>query len=195
MERKIILASQSPRRKELLEKHGLSFCVFVTDADETVTQPMPPDKLVKELSLRKAKSAAECFLNDAVLVIAADTVVVSDGVIFGKPVSEEHAFSMLQKLSGNTHSVFTGTTVAEVQNCSVRYRSFVCETKVSFYELSEEEIRSYIATKEPFDKAGSYAIQGIASKFVKEIDGDFDNVVGLPAKELLRVLRDEFGLR
>lgn len=192
MEQKMILASQSPRRKELLEKNGICFQVFVTDADETVTQPMSPDKLVEELSLRKAKSAAECFLNDEVLVIAADTVVALNGEIFGKPTSEEHAFSMLRKLSGNTHSVFTGTTVAEVKNGCVRYRSFVCETKVHFYELSDEEIGSYIATKEPFDKAGSYAIQGIASKFIRGIDGDFDNVVGLPVTRLLSVLRDEF---
>ncbi len=181
----IILASQSPRRKELLQKHGIDFQVFVTDADETVNEPMAPKDLVAELSFRKAKSAAEHFQSQEVLIIAADTVVALDGEIFGKPANEADAFSMLCKLSGKAHSVFTGVTLATVNSAGVSYQSSVCETKVYFKPLTEEEIRDYIATGEPFDKAGSYAIQGIASKFVQEIEGDFDNVVGLPVTAIL----------
>lgn len=189
---KIILASQSPRRKELLQKHGISFSVFVTDADETVDEPMAPADLVEELSCRKAQSAAEHFLNEKVLIIAADTVVALDNEVFGKPADAEDAFSMLQKLSGKAHSVFTGVTLARVKEGKVSYQKTVCETKVYFKTLTEEEIRDYIATKEPFDKAGSYAIQGIASKFVEKIQGDYDNVVGLPVEAILADMKAEF---
>ncbi len=187
----IILASQSPRRKELLQKNGIDFRVFVTDADETVTETMMPDKLVEELSYRKAKSCVEQFMHDNVLIIAADTVVALGSEIFGKPKDEEDAYFMLSKLSGKPHSVFTGVTLARVCDNEVNYRKIVCETKVYFKPLTEEEILEYIATKEPFDKAGSYAIQGIASKFVEKIEGDFDNVVGLPVKAILPMIKEE----
>lgn len=187
----IILASQSPRRKELLEKHGISFRVFVTDADETVTEPMTPAELVAELSCRKAKSGAREFLGQNVLVIAADTVVALENEIFGKPKDSEDAFFMLSKLSGKAHSVFTGVTLASVKKEQVSYHKVVCETKVYFESLTETEIRDYIATGEPFDKAGSYAIQGIAAKFVEKIEGDFDNVVGLPVREILPLILEK----
>lgn len=186
----IILASQSPRRKELLEKHGISFRVFVTDADETVTEPMLPSELVAELSYRKAESAARQFQTQNVFVIAADTVVALENEIFGKPKDEQDAFLMLSKLSGKAHSVFTGVTLATVTQGKAIYRKVVCETKVYFKPLTESKIREYIATKEPFDKAGSYAIQGIASEFVEKIEGDFDNVVGLPVGEILPFIRE-----
>lgn len=189
---KIILASQSPRRKELLQKHGISFSVFVTDADETVSEKMTPAELVEELSCRKAQSAAEHFSDEDVLIIAADTVVALGDEIFGKPTDSDDAFSMLQKLSGKPHSVFTGVTLARMENGEARYRKTVCETKVYFKPLTEVEIQDYIATKEPFDKAGSYAIQGIASKFVEKIEGDYDNVVGLPVKDILTIIQEEF---
>ncbi|MBP3447565.1 MAG: septum formation protein Maf [Clostridia bacterium] len=186
----IILASQSPRRKELLEKHDISFRVFVTDADETVTEPMSPSELVAELSYRKAESAARQFQTQNVFVIAADTVVALENEIFGKPKDEQDAFLMLSKLSGKAHSVFTGVTLATVTQGEPIYRKMVCETKVYFKPLTESKIREYIATKEPFDKAGSYAIQGIASEFVEKIEGDFDNVVGLPVGEILPFIRE-----
>ena len=186
---RIILASQSPRRKELLAKHNIEFSVFVTDADETVTEKMTPRELVSELSCRKAKSCAEVFLGDNVLIIAADTVVALDDEIFGKPEDEEDARRMLKKLSGRAHSVFTGVTLASVKEKTVSYQKTVCETKVYFRPIPEEEICEYINTKEPFDKAGSYAIQGIASKFVEKIEGDFDNVVGLPVSAILDDLK------
>ena len=128
----IILASQSPRRKELLEKHGISFRVFVTDADETVTEPMLPSELVAELSYRKAESAANQFQTQNVFVIAADTVVALENEIFGKPKDEQDAFLMLSKLSGKAHSVFTGVTLATVTQGKPIYRKVVCETKVYF---------------------------------------------------------------
>lgn len=192
MERKIILASQSPRRKELLSKHGVEFEVFVTDADETVSEAMTPPALVAELSYRKAKSAAEHFLEQSTLIIAADTVVALENEIFGKPVDADDAFRMLSRLSGRTHSVFTGVTLALTGEGKISYRKEVCETKVSFKTLSEAEILEYIATKEPFDKAGSYAIQGIASAFVEQVDGDYDNVVGLPVEKVLEIAEKEF---
>lgn len=188
----IILASQSPRRKELLSKHGISFSVFVTDADETVSTPMSPAQLVEELSSRKARSAAEHFLRDNVLIIAADTVVALENEIFGKPEDKQDAFRMLSALSGKAHSVYTGVTLARVEKGEIRYRKIVSETKVYFQPLTPEEIQEYIATGEPFDKAGSYAIQGLASCFVEKIEGDYDNVVGLPVTEVLTILREEF---
>lgn len=187
---KIILASQSPRRKELLAREGIAFTVYVTDADETVSEDMAPNELVAELSYRKAQSAAQAFLGEEVLVVAADTVVALDNEIFGKPVDEADARRMLQLLSGKAHSVFTGVTLACVAKEKVAYQKKVCETKVYFYPITEEEIAAYINTGEPFDKAGSYAIQGIASKFVKKIEGDFDNVVGLPVFAILEELQE-----
>lgn len=188
----IILASQSPRRKELLSRHGILFSVFVTDADETVSEPMSPAMLVEELSCRKARCAAEHFLRDNVLIIAADTVVALENEIFGKPEDKQDAFRMLSALSGKAHSVYTGVTLARVEKGTVRYRKIVSETKVYFKPLTPEEIQEYIATGEPFDKAGSYAIQGLASRFVEKIEGDYDNVVGLPVTEILTILQEEF---
>ncbi len=186
---KIILASQSPRRKELLEKNGISFSVYVTDADESVSEKLSPANLVEELSYRKAESAAKAFLDEKVLIIAADTVVALQDEIFGKPEDEEDARRMLSLLSGKAHSVFTGVTLAYVKDKEVSYKKIVCETKVYFYPITEEEITEYIQTGEPFDKAGSYAIQGIASKFVEKIEGDFDNVVGLPVYAIFEDLQ------
>lgn len=188
---KIILASQSPRRKELLAKHNIPFTVLVTDADETVTEDMTPAQLVEELSYRKAVSAAKQFPHEEVFIVAADTVVALENEIFGKPVDAEDAFSMLTKLSGKSHSVFTGVTLATVEQGEVSYQTKVCETKVYFKCLTEEDIREYIATQECFDKAGSYAIQGIASKFVEKIEGDFDNVVGLPVEAILEDIKQK----
>ncbi len=194
---KIVLASQSPRRKELLQKNGIPFTVYVTDTDETVTEQLSPAQFVEELSFRKAKSAAEVFLGEQVLIVAADTVVALENEIFGKPDDEADARRMLRLLSGKAHSVFTGVTLGYVAENTVTYQKTVCETKVYFYPISEEEITKYIQTKEPFDKAGSYAIQGIASKFVEKIEGDFDNVVGLPVfailEDMKRYLEEEGG--
>ena len=187
----IILASQSPRRKELLQKHDIAFSVFVTDTDETVTEKMTPSRLVQELSYRKAQSAAEHFKGQETLIVAADTVVALGNEIFGKPKDKEDAFRMLFALSGKAHSVFTGVCLAFLNQKEVQYESLVCETKVYFKALTNEEIQQYILTGEPFDKAGSYAIQGIASQFVEKIEGDYDNVVGLPVEAILPWLKPQ----
>lgn len=177
----IILASGSPRRKELLGLITEDFCVRVSDADETLPKGIEPHDAVLQLSRIKAEA-----VNDGChTVIGADTVVALDGLILGKPTDEEHAYEMLCTLSGRTHSVFTGVTIRSGTQCV----SFYEETAVTFYELSPEEIRSYIATGEPMDKAGSYGIQGKGSLFVKGIQGDYFNVVGLPISRLYRELK------
>ena len=190
----IILASQSPRRKELLEKHHIPFTVYVTDTDETVAQSLTPQATVEEISRRKAESAAVRFSHERTLIIAADTVVALDGEIFGKPVDEADACRMLRALSGRVHSVFTSVTLVMQERGVAKYHTFVCETKVHFKHLTDTDILQYVRSGEPFDKAGGYAIQGLASAFVEKIEGDFDNVVGLPMTALLAAMKEVFGL-
>lgn len=179
----IILASASPRRREILSQI-CTFEVRPTDCDEScdITDPAA---LVSELSLRKAKA---CKAEKEDTVIGADTVVAIDGCILGKPADERDAKNMLRMLSGRTHSVFTGVTVAKGE----RVHTFCARTDVTFYELTDELIDRYVASKEPMDKAGAYGIQGKGCVLVKSISGDYFNVVGLPAAELYRVL-DTFG--
>ncbi len=180
---RLILASASPRRKELLNRIAPSFQCIPADVDEQLEDNLLPKQAVMELALRKAKAVAEKE-KDA-FVIGADTVVVYQNEIFGKPGSHEEAFQMLRTLSGRTHSVFTGTAIVfgDKQEC------FYEETKVTFWELSDEEIIHYIDTGEPFDKAGSYGIQGFGATLVEKIEGDYFNVVGLPIAKLYRVLK------
>lgn len=188
--KKIVLASASPRRREILENAGLSFRVFVCDADEDrVDKAIPPNMYVQELALLKAGEASKHDLGDT-LVISADTIVYLDGEILGKPASEEDAKRMLLALSGREHSVFTGICVTRTRDLFSVCASV--ETKVHFKELSEEEIDAYIATGEPMDKAGAYGIQGRAAVFADRIDGDFLNVVGLPVSKLYDILKNEF---
>lgn len=174
---KIVLASKSPRRSEILKNAGFCFTVRVSDADETLPDGISPEEAVMLLSRIKAE-AVERY--DGETVIGADTVVVSDGKILGKPQSENDAFSMLRGLSGRTHSVFTGVTAVTDGGTE----SFYEKTEVEFVFLSDDEIKNYISTGEPFDKAGAYGIQGFASKFVKGIKGDYFNVVGLPISKI-----------
>ena len=190
----IILASASPRRKELLGLMGLSFSVRVSDADETTDENLPPYFIVEQLSLLKASSvAAEARAEgkDA-LVIGADTIVVADGVILTKPKDAEDAKRMLKLLSGRWHSVLSGVTVMHTK--TAKSETFYVETKVHFVDLTEEEILNYVETKEPLDKAGSYGIQGKGSMFIDKIEGDYFNVVGLPVCKLAKVLKDEFSV-
>lgn len=189
---KIILASGSPRRREILENMGLEFSVLVSDADESTVDKnaVPVNVYVQELALLKANAAARAADDNNALIISADTVVYADGEILGKPKNEEDACTMLSKLSGKCHSVFTGI-------CIMRRRDMlgVCrcaETKVYFKELSQEKIRRYVKTGEPMDKAGAYGIQGKGSVLVDKIEGDYFNVVGLPASCLAEVLEKEF---
>lgn len=191
----IILASASPRRKELLKNMGLGFSVVVSDADESaVSEDVPPHIYVQELALMKASAAAKKVLGkkDA-LIISADTIVVDEGRILGKPADEHDAFLMLKGLSGKTHSVYTGYCVMSMKNAYT-----VCgreKTEVEFKTLTDEKIRRYIATGEPMDKAGAYGIQGLGAMLIKGIKGDYFNVVGLPVAALAETLENDFGFR
>lgn len=177
----IILASQSPRRQELLKLITSDFEIKVSNVDETLPNKIMPKEAVMYLS----KIKAEPFADGDDIVIGADTVVALDGKILGKPKSEENAKEMLEFLSGRTHSVFTGVTLASDK----KTKTFAVETKVKFFELTSEEIDAYIKTKEPFDKAGAYGIQSYGSLLVEKIDGDYFNVVGLPVSTLARELK------
>lgn len=172
----IILASASPRRKELLEQIGMEFQIIPAVGEEKITKNRP-EEVVMELSQQKAKEVAAKSSKEA-FVIGADTVVAYQGHILGKPKDEEDACRMLQELSGHTHEVYTGVTFIDNQDKSVH--TFYEKTSVSMYEISDAELEAYIATKEPMDKAGAYGIQGIGAKFIRSIAGDYCNVVGLP---------------
>ena len=179
---KLILASQSPRRKELLGLFRLPFIVRVADIDETMDPTLSPAQEVARLSLEKAR-AVERAEED--VVIAADTIVVLGDRLLGKPKSEAHAEEMLTSLSGRAHQVMTGVTVLRGDRAITATEI----TDIHFRELSSREIRRYIATGEPMDKAGSYGIQGGAALFVEKLQGDYYNVMGLPVCRLLLMLR------
>lgn len=186
---KIILASRSPRRRELLERMGLSdFIVHPAESDETMDLTRPPEDEVARVSAVKAAAVAAQFAQED-LILAADTIVVCDGLIMGKPHSEPEAAAMLRRLSGKTHQVMTGLTV----RCGDRIRTQTVVTALRFRPLSEAEIMAYVATGEPMDKAGAYGIQGLASIFVESLTGDYYNVMGLPVCTLALLLR-EFGV-
>lgn len=170
---KLVLASKSPRRSEILKNAGIDFTVRVADADEAIPTGTSPEDAVVFLAARKALAVER---TEDETVLGADTVVVLDGEILGKPKGRGDAFNMLKSLSGRVHSVFTG--VCAIGNGLSM--TFAEETKVEFYKLTDEEIYTYIDTGEPYDKAGAYGIQGLASKFIRSIEGDYFNVVGLP---------------
>jgi septum formation protein len=188
---KLILASASPRRAEVLRDAGFHFTVLSSAIDETPYPDESPQDLVLRLAQTKADLAAARAVGPAIL-IAADTEVVLDGHIFGKPRSSDDARSMLEKLSGRLHTVLTG--VALIRLPDVERRSFVEATLVQFAPLSDEEIGRYLATGEPHDKAGAYAIQGYAARYIPRIEGCYFNVVGLPVARLQHAL-SELGYR
>ena len=186
----IILASNSPRRRELLAQIGIrDFQILSPDVDEAVEPGLSPARMVEALSLRKARAAAgRAGAED--LIIAADTVVALDGRVLGKPRDQGEAFAMLSALSGREHRVYTGVTVLRGGQAATEHE----ETAVAFRALSPEEIRDYIATGEPMDKAGAYGIQGVGALLVQGIRGDYCNVVGLPVFRLGRMLSG-FGVK
>jgi septum formation protein len=187
---KIILASKSARRIEILTHLGLKPKVVVSDANEDVSEVMTPEQLTEELSLRKA-GAVLSQVGENQLVIASDTVVSSlTGEIFGKPKDKEDAFRMLTSLSGTTHRVVSGIALYLNGKTAVSHDI----TYVKFKDLTEREINAYISTAEPYDKAGGYGIQDKASVFVEKIDGDFYNVVGLPVYKMFDLMKKEFDL-
>lgn len=183
MKNKLILASASPRRQELLKLITEDFIVKVSHTPEELPQGMEPDPAVKLLSRRKALAVAQ--QEPQAIVIGADTVVSVDGEILGKPKGQAQAAQMLRLLSGRTHQVYTGVAIVTPEEEMV----FSCGTGVVFSPLSEEEIQWYISTGEPFDKAGGYGIQGFGSIFVREVQGDFFNVMGLPVNLLYHKLK------
>ena len=181
----IILASQSPRRQELLERMGIrTFSVVDPGVDEHEEVTLPREELVCRLSERKAEAAARHAPAGAV-DISADTVVSLDGAILGKPADKLEAFRMLSTLSGVRHQVYTGVTVMRDGEKQIEHET----TDVTFRELSEEEIEHYLATGEPMDKAGAYGIQGYGALLVERIEGDYYNVMGLPVCRLGQMLR------
>ncbi|MDP4162431.1 MAG: Maf family protein [Bacillota bacterium] len=180
---RLILASSSPRRKELLENLQLTFDTSTSEVDESFEEGALPEDVVIELALRKANSVFRT--NPEAFVIGSDTIVTADGLILGKPQNSDEAFDMLKLLSGRKHDVYTGVTILS----PVKSVSFYEKTEVMFWELTDEEIRWYIQSGEPFDKAGSYGIQGLGSIFVKQITGDYFTVVGLPVSRTIRALK------
>lgn len=200
MKYQLILASASPRRKELLEQIGAEFEIVPATGEEIITS-IVPEQAVLELSRQKAREVAEkIFLSETdvtqgkqnifdrkkqaaqgVIVLGADTVVAFQGQILGKPADEEDAVRMLKMLSGNTHSVFTGVTmIVRNKNKETKSLSFYEETKVTMYSMTEQQIQDYVKTGEPMDKAGAYGIQGKCAVYIEKIAGDYNNVVGLP---------------
>lgn len=195
MRKNLILASASPRRKELLAQAGFPFQVLAANADEKIMET-DPEQMVKELSERKAGAAMELWekqgnSSDQIIVLGADTIVVQDHIILGKPADRESAKNMLRKLQGNTHEVYTGVTLLWLdQKKQLEQITFAEKTVVEFYPMTEEEILEYTGTGECDDKAGAYAIQGLGMKYIRKIDGDYHNVVGLPVAAIYRAMRE-----
>lgn len=188
-QRTIVLASSSPRRQELIRSLGIPFEVIVSEVDENISTTMSPEKIVEELSTRKAKEVLEQLQEKKQgVVIGSDTVVVFQGQVLGKPKNRQDAFDMLQGLQGNNHQVYSGIACIDIETKKhmVKHRM----TSVKIKPLSEQQIRNYINTGEPMDKAGSYGIQALGATFVEKIDGDYFNVVGLPLSLLSDMLKE-----
>lgn len=192
---KYVLASGSPRRWELLEQAGLSFEISKAQGEENYTKETPAD-IVEELSYQKADEAAKKYLqkyqNDTVVIIGADTIVAYGNEIMGKPPNAADAEAMLTKLQGNTHQVYTGVTLIVLdkgqEKRGLEVITFHEKTDVQMYLMTSEQIAAYVATGEPMDKAGAYAIQGKCAIYIKGINGDYNNVVGLPVARLMHEL-------
>lgn len=191
----VILASGSPRRKELLTQAGIAFEVITSDADETPTKTVPAE-IVMELSKRKGEDVYERLEREGridktgeTLIISADTLVFFKDERLGKPKDRADAFRMIKELSGDVHDVITGVTLTYVNQGQKKQVRFFEKTEVSVYDLTDEEIEAYIATGEPMDKAGAYAIQGFFGKYIKGINGEYANVVGLPIARLYHEIK------
>ncbi len=191
----IILASGSPRRREILQGVGATFKIMISDAEEIIDASLPPYFTAEKLSLLKASDIASKLSAEGkeAVVIGADTIVVKDGEILTKPKDKDDAIRMLTLLSGKSHEVITGVTVIDTK--TAKSESFYESTKVYFKKLTEVEILAYTETNEPYDKAGSYAIQGKGALLIEKIEGDYFNVVGLPVCRLSCVLKEEFNIK
>lgn len=189
---KFVLASKSPRRREILSGIGMDFSVMESDVDESqVPKDLEPKLYVQELAMLKSTDVASKF-NKKSIVIGADTVVVNDMGILGKPSDFDDAFSMLSSFSGKSHKVISGISVTDSDTMTTV--TDYCETEVFFSKITNDEISNYINTYQPYDKAGAYGIQEYAGVFIDRINGDFYNVVGLPLSKLYRLLKKEFGI-
>lgn len=186
----VILGSNSPRRRELLGLLGVPFKVIVSDVDECTDKTIP-EEVVCDLSLQKAENVFEKCDEDACVVIGSDTIVAIDGLILGKPIDNDDAFSMLKKLQGNKHQVYTGVACIIKNDKEVKKKVFYEKTDVYMYEMTDDDIYKYIASGECADKAGSYAIQGIGTVNIEKIEGDYNNVVGFPVARFYRELKAE----
>lgn len=194
---KIILASASPRRRELLEQIGLRFEVMTSQVEERISS-VRPDEVVEELSRQKAEAVGEMLrqrfsvTEEGLLVIGADTVVALEGAILGKPSDGREAFRMLERLQGREHEVYTGITFLYGAAGAAEWtvKCFHERTKVSFYPMTEAEISEYVNTGDPLDKAGAYGIQGFCARYVRGIEGDYNNVVGLPVGRLYQEIKE-----
>lgn len=188
----IVLASGSPRRKELLGMLEPNFTIITSDADETPTKTIPSE-IVEELSLRKAQDVFSRIENhykrEPLLIIAADTLVFKNTTRMGKPADREDAFKMLKALQGDVHEVITGVSLIYSVDGNTKIVSFNEKTIVEFARMSDREIEAYVSTKEPMDKAGAYAIQGAFAKFITSIQGEYNNVVGLPVARLYQEMK------
>ncbi len=210
----IILASQSPRRQEILSLGGYEYKVCISSAEEQIPpeelENLTPQELVEKLARVKAEDVyrGNCSKNmeksttdnqaadsvEEITVIGADTVVAVDGCVLGKPKTEDEAKQMLARLSGRTHDVFTGVCILWTDSDTqeeIHGNTFHCHTKVTFYPMTEEEIDNYVATGDCMDKAGAYGIQSGAAKYIQGIEGDYLNVVGLPLSKIYHVLREK----
>lgn len=200
----VILASGSPRRRELLAREGVEFAVRVSEVDESLEPDLVanPPEAVKKLAERKAGAVVQEVLSEDYVgmaaIVGADTMVVCDGEIFGKPASLSDAKRMLRRLSGTTHEVMTAVSVWLVSapardDVSLGFRTFVDRAQVTFHELSDEDIAAYLRKGESFDKAGAYAVQGEGAALVSHVEGDIDTVIGLPVTRLLNEFPDLRG--
>lgn len=190
-DRALVLASGSPRRRELLKGAGLTFAVRAANIDETPLLDEAPPAYVRRLSIEKAAASADSPLaSTSDVIIAADTTVEVNGLILEKPRDNDDAYGMLRRLSGRSHQVHTGVTVSIARNGARRSSTVLVTTEVTFVSLSDEMIDWYLATGEAKDKAGAYGIQGAAAAFVERVDGSVTNVIGLPLAETLATLKD-----
>lgn len=187
---RIVLASASPRRKQYLSYLGLPFEVVVPEVDESTVDGESPQQLVMRLSKLKAKAVSQRLSDSEAVIIAADTVVAYKGQVLGKPQNDDDAFNMIKMLQGDTHEVYTGCTILKGDRIS----NFAVSTKVTFASLDDELIRTYVNSGESRDKAGSYALQGIAAMLIQKVEGSVSTVVGLPICEVREVLK-EFGVK
>lgn len=187
---RLVLASASPRRKELLAQIGITPEIVPSTIEEKITTSVP-EEAVMELSRQKAKDVAS-RMQPGTYVIGADTVVAAGGEILGKPVSHEDAYRMISLMEGRTHQVYTGVTLVYCGDRGNKVRTFVEKTDVHLYPMSDGEIRAYADSADPMDKAGAYGIQGIFAAFIKGIDGDYNNVVGLPVGRVYQEIKQMF---